>query len=315
MMGHGYQRWPGNDSDEANVSKQLAAITRFYRNAAPEPAALSAACGLAVVAKTALGHVRDRYLTPWSAGDVRHKLMAVTVLSAMADDHLLATAALDVAAGWVRRGGQEQAVTAAIAFGGPLGQRHLGEAMRRLWVLTTRDERVSRVATLAFGQLFAVEAATSADKSAVAGFLVHKVRQLEKSQAAAPERRVALAVVNAALSATRADSPTPAVADLIMTSRADLPQVAELWAAALNSVPHRRAALIALHLTLATLTDDTDSVGRAVSLGRAMLPRLTARTREVLDLTLPDPQRTEAISAHLIAEFLGANSDVVGAGR
>lgn len=328
MIGHGYQRirtaaavncadrpepadagiaehWPGNDdAEDAEISKQLAEITQFYQNVAPERAALTAASGLAVVARSALGHVRDSYLTPWSAGDVRHKLMAVTVLSAMAEDHLLAAAALDIAAGWACHGGQEPAVTAAIAFGGPLGQRHRDEAMRWLWALAMRDERVSRVASLAFGQMFAVETETDADESAIAGFLVHKVRQLRKPQAAARERQAALAVINSALSAARADSPTPAVAELLRASQADLQPVAELWAAALNSVPHRRPAVIALHLTLAALTDDTDSIELAATLGRAILPRLTARTREVLELTLPDPQRTEAISACLITAFL-----------
>lgn len=332
MTGHGYQRtktaaavncarrprpadatiaerWPGNDdAEDAEVSRQLAEITRFYRNVAPEPAALTAASGLAVVARSALGHVRDSYLTPWSAGDVRHKLMAVAVLSAMAEDQLLAAAALDIAAGWARRGGQEPAVTAAIAFGGPLGQRHRDEAMRWLWALALRDERVSQVAGLAFGQMFAVEAGTTADERAVAEFLVRKVRHLRKSQAAAREREAALAVINSALSAARADSPTPAVAELLTASQADLQPVAELWAAALNSVPHRRPAVIALHLTLAALTDDTGSAELAATLGRAILPRLTARTREVLELTLPDPQRTEAISARLITAFLRAAS-------
>lgn len=323
MMGHGYQRWPSkDDTEDAEISTQLAAITQFYQdvhrnvhsNVAPEPAAFAAASGLAVMAKSALGPVCDSYLTPWSAGDVRHKLMAVTVLSAMAEDQRLDAAALDIAVGWACHGGQE-AVTAAIAFGGPLGERHLSEAMRWLWALTMQDERVSQIASLAFGQLFSVEIGTNSDRSAIAGFLAHKVRQQQKTQTAAHERQAALAMINAALSAARSDSPTPAVAELLRASQVDLQPVAELWAAALNSVRHRRTAVIALHLTLAALTDDTDSVELAVSLGRVILPQLTARTREVLELTLPDPQRTEAISARLIAAFLGAHHQPVGADR
>lgn len=155
----------------------------------------------------------------------------------------------------------------------------------------------------------------TADQRAVAGFLVHKVRQMRKSHAAARERQAALSVINSALSAARADSPTPAVAELLTASQADLQPVAELWAAALNSVPHRRPAVIALHLTLAALTDDADSAELAATLGRAILPRLTARTREVLELTLPDPQRTEAISARLITAFLCADRQLAGTDR
>jgi hypothetical protein len=316
MMGHASKRWPSDsDAGDAEISAQLAEIAEFYLNVESEPAALSAAGGLAVVARSALGHVRDTYLKPWSAGDLEHKLMAASVLFSMAEDQMLAAAALDIAAGWARHGGQERAVTAAIAFGGPLGQRHLADAMRWLWALAMRDERVSHVASLAFGRLFAVKTETNANNSAIAGFLLSKVRALGEPDAAAHERRAALAAVNAVLSAASANSPTPAIASLLMAGHADLPPIAELWEAALNSVEHRRTALIALHLTLAALPDDADAADLAVALGRAILPGLTARTREVLKLTLPDPQRTEAISARLISAFLGARRDVVGADR
>ncbi|HYK30434.1 MAG TPA: hypothetical protein VEV63_00680 [Streptosporangiaceae bacterium] len=307
------ERWPIDGNTDAEASEQLAAVARFYLNATPETATISATSGLAVVARSAIDHVRDTYLTPWSAGDLRHKLMAVSLLFAMTEDQLLASAALDIAVGWARHGGQERAVTAAIAFGGPLGRRHLAEAKRWLWVLTMRDERVCQVASLAFGQLFAVEAATDTDRSEVARFLAAELRLLMQPEAAAHERRAALTVVNAVLSAARPDSPTPAVAGLVRARQADLRPVAELWAATLNSVPHRRMAVIALHLTLAALTDDTASLELAASLGHAILPRLTERTREVLALTLPDPQRTEAISARLIAAFFDGDHHVVGA--
>jgi hypothetical protein len=338
MIGHGFQRtrtatavvysacrpghadagipvhWPKNDdTNDAEISRQLAAITEFYRRVTPEPAVLSAARGLAVVARGALDEVLDAYLTPWSAGDVKHKLMAASILSAMAEDHLLAATALDIAASWARQGGQQRSVTAAIALGGPLGQHHLAEASRLLWPLTLRDEHVSRVARLAFGQLFVAEIGMTAPRSTVARFLVLKVRPLLTPEATAYERRAALAVVNATLTATPPESPTPAVASRLRRRPADLRPVAELWAAALNSVPHRRSAVIALHLTLATLTNDLDSAHLAASLGRAILPRLTVRTREVLELTLPDPQRTEAISPRVISAFLNADREVVGA--
>src|SRR5579859_7450655 len=214
MMGHGYQRtrtaaavnsarsagsvqaefsarwptpwprpapWPNSDdTDDAEITRQVTAIAEFYRQATPEPIILPAARGLAVVARSALDEVLDEYLTPWSAGDVQHKLMAASILSAMADDHLLGPTALEIAVGWARHGGQERAVTAAIALGGRLGQHHLAEASRLLWPLTLRDDRVSRVARLAFGQLFLTEPA--ADRSAVVRFLVHKVRPLVKAE-------------------------------------------------------------------------------------------------------------------------------------
>lgn len=352
MMGHGFQRtrtsaransahrpgqahagfparWPDNDdADDTEISQQLALIGEFYQQVSTEPAALTAARGGAADARIALDEVLDAYLTPWPTGDVRHKLMVASILSAMAEDHQLADAALDVAASWARHGGQERAMTAAIALGGPLGRNHLAVAARLLWPLTLSDEQVSQVARLALAQLFAAEMGMVTDRSTIARFLILKVRPLLKPEATAHERRTALAVINAALTATSPaapespeapgppttpTTPTPALASRLRTRPADLQPVAELWAATLNSVSHRRSAVIALHLTLATLTDDVDSVRLAASLGRAILPRLTDRTREVLELTLPDPQRTEAIAPRVISAFLNADREVVGA--
>lgn len=185
-------------------------------------------------------------------------------------------------------------------------QRHLAEALPWLWALTLRDEPIGSVARLALGRLFAAEIEMNSGKTAVAGFLVHKIRPLLNPETATCERQAALSAVNSALNAASAESATPAVARLIQAQQPDLAPVSELWAAALNSVPHRRMAVIALHLTLAALTDTAEAVDAAVRLGKAILPRLTARTREVLELTLPDPQRTEAISAPVIRAFLGA---------
>jgi hypothetical protein len=89
----------------------------------------------------------------------------------------------------------------------------------------------------------------------------------------------------------------------------------ELWAAVLNSVPHRPEAIGALHRTLVALTDGTDSEQIAARLGAAIIPLLSARALHVLKLALPDPERAEKISAQVVAAFLGAQQKAIGGSK
>ena len=282
-------------------------------------AQLAAGYGLALLARSALSEVEVTYLRTWSAGLLQHRLMAVSVLWAMAEDERMAPAALRIAVSWVRNQGQNRAIAAAVALGGPLGQRHPSEAMRWLWALSQRGERVGRVARTAMSQLFTAESEADVKKSTVIRFLLQKVRpllgpdQTAQKEGAVRQRRAALAVVNSVLAATQALSDVPVMVTVLRRRPADLQRVGELWAAVLNSAPHRQDAVHALYRTLATLTDDGDSLDLARRLGSAILPRLTIRTIQVLHLALPDPQRAEEISASIVAAFLGAHSQARGA--
>ncbi|MGA8109279.1 MAG: hypothetical protein WB974_07575, partial [Acidobacteriaceae bacterium] len=283
-------------------------------------AQVAAGYGLALLAGYALGEVEATYLHPWSAGNLRNRLMAVSTLWAMAEDERLAPAALRITVSYVRNQGQERAITAALALGGPLGQRHPSEAMRWLWVLSQRGERVGRVARTAISQMFAAESEADIEKSRVVRYLLlEKLRPVLQPDAPAQrdnavrQRRGALVVANSVLGATQALSDVPAMATVLRRRPADFGPVGELWAATLNSAPHRREAVRALHRTLATLTDDGDSLDLAGRLGNAILPRLTPRATQVLGLALPDPERAEEISASIVAAFLGAHQQAIGA--
>jgi hypothetical protein len=273
---------------------------------------IAAGYGLALLARLALFEVEDTYLTPWSAGELRHRLMTVSVLWAMAEDDVIAPAALRIAVSWVLNRGQERAIAAALAFGGPLGQRYPSEAMRWLWALSQRSERIGRFARTAMSQLFAVESEADQEKSTVLRFLVQKVRAALKPDVTVRERRAALAVVNSVLATTQTLSERPAVVGVLRSRPADLRPAGELWAAVLNSGPHRRPAVKALYSALAAVTDGPDSVRFAAQLGTAILPRLTPRALEVLKLALPDPVRAEEVSASVVAAFLGAQNQAIG---
>jgi hypothetical protein len=275
---------------------------------------IAAGYGLALLARCALAEVEDTYLTRWSAGNLKERLMAVNVLWSMAEDDLCAPAALRIAVSWVRNRGQERAITAALTFGGTLGERYPSEAMRWLWVLTQRGARVSLVASTAMSQLFAMEAEADLEKSTVARFVLRKIRPMLRpyDHRGAPsrdvtvsERRAALSVASSVLSTTQILSDTPAVASVLRTRPADFEPLGELWAAVLNSVPHRAQAIRALHRTLTALTKDANSEEIATRLGAVILPRLTPRSLQVLKLALPNPERAEELSAAVIAAFLG----------
>src|SRR5260370_42638336 len=114
-------------------------------------AQLAAGRLLASRARIALDRVQTSYLTPWSSGDLRQRLMAVSVLWAMAQDDLLTNAALEIGLDWIREGGQTRAITAAIALAGPLGLHRPSEALPALLTLTFPDEMVSPGASPAIG--------------------------------------------------------------------------------------------------------------------------------------------------------------------
>ena len=189
-------------------------------------AQVAAGYGLALLAGYALGEVEATYLHPWSAGNLRNRLMAVSTLWAMAEDERLAPAALRITVSYVRNQGQERAITAALALGGPLGQRHPSEAMRWLWVLSQRGERVGRVARTAISQMFAAESEADIEKSRVVRYLLlEKLRPVLQPDAPAQrdnavrQRRGALAVANSVLGATQALSDVPAMATVLRRRR------------------------------------------------------------------------------------------------
>ncbi len=274
---------------------------------------IAAGYGLALLARSALEEVEASYLTPWSAGDLKKRLMAVSVLWSMAEDDQLAPAALKIAVSWVRNQGQERAITAALALGGPLGYRYPSEAMRWLWGLAQRSQRIGRVARTAISQLYTVESEAELEKGIVVRFALQKIRPILKAGSPVHERRAALAAVTSILGTRQASTGMPATANVLRTRPADVRPLGELWAATLNSVPHRLDAVRALHAALAALADGPDAAELASRLGTAILPRLTSRTIEVLEMALPDPDRAEETSAAVVAAFLGTARHTTGA--
>lgn len=292
-----------------------APVRDWLFNLADEPFGeehLAVGSGLAMLAHPAISEVEEAYLEQWSAGRIHSRLLAADVLWSMAEDDLLAPRALRLAVGWVRDRGTERAMTAAICLGGPLGQRYPSEAIRWLWVLSQRSERISRVARTALARLFAMEADAKTDAGpapcAVPRGLLRKVRPLLGPGVAVRERRAGLAAVNAVLGARGTTSASTAAACVVRSRPDDIRPVGELWAIALQSVPHRRDAIVALHATLAALTQGPSSGQAAGRLGAEILPRIGPDALRALHTALADPQRAREVSHTVISAFLGAVS-------
>lgn len=277
--------------------------------------------GLALLAHCALGEVEQAYLDRWSAGRIHNRLLAAAVLWAMADDDLLAPRALQLAVSWVLGRGAERAMTAAICLGGSLGQRYPSEAIRWLWVLSQRAERIGRVARTATARLFAAEAEAAADAGGDAApgtcvvprLLLRKVRPLLKPGITTRDRRAGLTLVNAVLAARGPTSTSTVAACVVRGGPGDIDPVGELWAMALESVPHRGDAIVALHDTLAALVSGPSPVPAAARLGAAIVPRLGADAISSLQVGLADPRSAKAESRAVISAFLAA-ADHVAAG-
>jgi hypothetical protein len=272
--------------------------------------------GLALLARCALGEVEQAYLEQWSAGRIHNRLLTAAVLWTMADDDLLAPRALQLAVSWVRGRGTERAMTAAVCLGGPLGQRYPSEAIRWLWVLSQRAERIGRVARTAMARLFAAEADVAAYDEGdtalatcvVPRLLLRKVRPLHKSSVATRDRRAALTLVNAVLAARGTTSASTAAACVARDRPGDIDPVGELWVLALESVPHRGDAIVALHDTLSALIPGPFPAQAAAQLGATIIPRLGADALVSLQVALADPRRIRAESRAVISAFLGATS-------
>jgi hypothetical protein len=270
--------------------------------------------GLALLARCALGEVEHTYLDPWAAGRVQSRLLATDVLWAMSGDDLLAPRALQLVVSWVRDRGTERAMTAAICLGGPLGQRYPSEAIRWLWALSKRAERIAIVARTAMARLFATEADVPAAETddgvpvtcAVPRGLLGKARPLLKPGVPVRDRRAGLDLVNAVLAARGTTSAATAAACVVRGHPSDIDPVGELWAMVLQSVRHRGDAIVALHDTLAALIPDPAPATAAARLGKAIVPRLWPDALHSLRVGLADPRRARAESRTVIRAFLGA---------
>lgn len=244
---------------------------------------LQLALGVALLARnrSAAGEARD-LLRTWAAGRAAERFTAVSTVSFMAGDDVLAPMALRMVLDWTNGMGQNCAVTAAMALGGPLGIRYPTEAERWLWHLSVRGKPVRSVATRSLGLLLC---ATEGDLRGAEALLNRLRVRLRHTLAGAVELRhrgYAIEAVLEVLTVRHLDRDEPMVAYLLREQPGVTPAVGALWAEALRSLPHRSAAIDALRATLLAVESEPAEDRVVGRLGEAIRTELSPAECDLL---------------------------------
>ena len=268
----------------------------------------ASACGVGRMARFETRRVLGEYLDGlWASGHLTSRGCAVYALWAMAAEDELAPIALNLVGGWTRDRGEERAITAALALGGPLGKRYPSEAKRLLWELALRGERISIYARLSIAQLLQVEA--QANETSLANGLVRTVRPLMARNAETATRRKVLSIIAGVL-AVPGVQDAPGVVDVLRICPDAVGPIGELWAAVLLSAPHRTSGVRSLRRALDAFESSSNGVGLATRLGAEILPRLTPGHRRQVELGLyaTGELRDRRVVRMTLRAFLGAMS-------
>jgi hypothetical protein len=265
------------------------------------------AFGLALLARTAFGEVAD-VIDQWAGSEMAAaRLTAASTLWWMCVEDPLLPAALQTAMRWVHNRGQLRAITAAIAFGGDLGLRYQSDALRWLWFLARRAERIGAVARQSIAYLFSSAVADSGSCRAVLTVAGRELRQAVASETDERTMRAVRQAVVAMLGASDGQTDEPVVVSLVREQPDNLPALGALWADVLGSAPHRREAFEILVRCLSALGPEHREHVRL--LGDAVLSGLPELHQQILrrDLTHAASQAARAgrPSHDLVSALLG----------
>lgn len=268
---YGYELWEPLRCwlDEVAVSDDAAARVEL-------------ALGMARLAEVSFGEVAD-FLDRWADGDSAGRLTAAIALWGMCSENGMAPLALRLALHWVRDRGQNRAITAAMALGGDLGLLYPSDALRWLWFLARRSERIGAVARLSIAFLFSAGVEDPARCTAVFAQARSNLREVTAEDDQRSVRAVRQAVV-CLLGVPRIDTDEPAVATVVRGQPGSLRVLGALWADVLCSAPNRREAFDALVDCLVAIERDRrpDSREQVSRLGAALLGGMPQWHRQAL---------------------------------
>ncbi|MGY5044617.1 hypothetical protein ACWDE0_03000 [Streptomyces sp. 900105755] len=229
--------------------------------------------GVALLARHALVEVDENLLTVWSDGITSQRVTAALTLQFMCDVEHLAPQALSTVISWVDNRGAGRAVTAAMALTGRLGSLYRLEALKTLWFLAGRGERVAFSARRSLVLLLQ----TAEQEPGRALLILRFVRTVVvKSAPGSRERSIALRAAVQLLEASRLEADEPVTAALLRTVPDSVRHLGSLWADVLHS-SNRSRAVTALCRTLVQLRDDPSVTGAVRELGEVMRNAMTER--------------------------------------
>jgi hypothetical protein len=229
--------------------------------------------GVALLARHALVEVDENLLKVWSEGLTNQRVTAALTLQFMCGVEHLAPQALNIVLSWTDNSGQGRAVTAAMALTGRLGSLYRLEALKQLWFLSLRGERIAFSARRSLVLL--LQTAEHDPEGAL--FILRYVRTvIVRSAQGSRERSVALRITVQLLEAVRLETAEPVTAALLRTIPDSARHLGSLWADVLHS-GNRSRAVSALCRTLVQLRDDPSVTGAVHELGEAMRNAMTQR--------------------------------------
>ncbi|MFF8291365.1 hypothetical protein ACF068_19340 [Streptomyces sp. NPDC016309] len=234
--------------------------------------------GVALLARHALVEVDENMLTVWSEGLTNQRVTAALTLQFMCDVEHLASEAFGIVLSWTDNSGPNRAVTAAMALTGRLGSLYRLDALKLLWFLMQRGERIAVSAHRSL-VLLLQSAGQDADRAV---FILRYVRTvIARSAPGSRERSIALRTALQVLEAIELDTPDPLAAALLRTVPDSARHLGSLWADVLHS-GNRSRAVSALCRTLVRLRDDPSVTGAVRDLGEAMRDAMSGRQWDAL---------------------------------
>ncbi|MFF8643498.1 hypothetical protein [Streptomyces sp. NPDC015345] len=260
--------------------------------------------GVALLARHALVEVDENMLKVWSDGLASQRVTAALTLQFMCDVEHLAPQALNTVLSWTDNSGQGRAVTAAMALTGRLGSLYRMEALKSLWFLTLRGERIASAAHRSMVLL--LQAAAEQDRERALVILRYVRTVITRTPRGSRERSIALRTAVQLLEATRSESPEPVTAELLRCVPDSARHLGSLWADVLHS-GNRSRAVSALCRTLVELRNDASVTGAVQELGEAMRNAMSGRQwvalRHHLSIALKHPDYAIP-GAHQLAQVL-----------
>jgi hypothetical protein len=232
------------------------------------------ALGISLLARNSLHEVEQDYLHDWANGFAVMRLTAAHVLTWMCIDDSLAPQALRIALSWLRDAGPRRAMTAATALGSEIGNRYPADALRMLWYLASRSQRIGNVARVSLGLLFS----SAVDNTEDIGWVLNVLRTLARRDIAEGNEyrrsRLARTALLAVLSGSCEGSNEPIIAHVLRRQPETVHAVGEIWCWVLLSGSHRGRAIKALREALRSLAERDGTRPVVEKLGKAIRERM-----------------------------------------
>lgn len=242
---------------------------------------VQAAMGLALLAERRWNEVKESFLDPWSRDLAINRAGAAATLSMMAASDALAPKALETAIAWSDKQGARRAMTAAIAFGGPLSLRYPDKTFEELWHLSTRGAQIAALARVALSLQLC---GAGEDHERALAILRNTRDALEwtTKHRGDLDLRNATAAILAILQSPSLDSDELMIAGLLRARPDAVDLVGSLVSEVLLSAPHFHEGVDLLRQLLAELTNMDDGLSVAVRLGEAVFRRWSAEALKTL---------------------------------